>query len=227
MNIGTVPTRPLCLSCRKKLNERIQQQTWSDNGRHKKGDRSCVTKSLAGRSAWAGSRHQTCLRHRCRSQVSREPKINADSESRIDLRGAKGMLRRMELIISHDEHAVGRHDGFAAMGGDDADAIALIATFTALLCAASRWVLSSCLGSSASLVQVEGFTRESGECIESGLRSAMVFARSPDVVGFSRSCRFDDCQSRRNSGREAPFGCEASSAFLLVPRLRTALEQRA
>jgi len=55
----------------------------------------------------------------------------------------------------------------------------------------------------------------------------VVFARGPDVVGFSRSCRFDDCQSRRNSGREAPFGCEASSAFLLVPRLRTVLEQRA
>lgn len=87
--------------------------------------------------------------------------------------------------------------------------------------------LSPRSGSSASLVQVEGFTRESGECIESGLRSAMVFARGPDVFGFSRSCRFDDCQSRRNSGREAPFGCEASSAFLLVPRLRTALERRA
>src|SRR3546814_2777545 len=81
------------------------------------------------------------------------------------------------------------------------------------------------MGSSAILVQVEGFTRESVECIELGLRSAMVFARGPDIFGFSRSGRFDDCQSRRGRGWAALFGCEASSAFLPVPKLWTALER--
>lgn len=41
----------------------------------------------------------------------------------------------------------------------------------------------------------------------------------------SRSYRFDDCQSQRSRGWRAPFGCEASSAFLPVPKLRTALKR--
>src|SRR3546814_18832270 len=53
----------------------------------------------------------------------------------------------------------------------------------------------------------------------------MVFARGPDIFGFSRSGRFDDCQSRRGRGWAALFGCEASSAFLPVPKLWTALER--